>query len=173
MQENQRLKIESEGKNYIWEIPGYDQYQISSRSIRTRRGNKESYTKDKLSCFRDVAIPLSYWEKHSRHRRHWVIDGNYYFSEGSRPQKVSLHKKATLARLAPASKTFLLLERDLSQGKFPSTNNGKTAKPAVFMGEASDHQKNKRSLLPLDIFLMFFCGLQPASICCYTYNTFW
>ena len=123
--------------------------------------------------FRDVAIPLSYWEKHSRHRRHWVIDGNYYFSEGSRPQKVSLHKKATLARLAPTSKTFLLLERDLSQGKFPSTNNGKTAKPAVFMWEASDHQKNKRSLLPLDIFLMFFCGLQPASICCYTYNTFW
>ena len=122
---------------------------------------------------RDVTIPLSYGEKHSRHRRHWVIDGNYYFSEGSRPQKVSLHKKATLARLAPASKTFLLLERDLSQGKFPSTNNGKTAKPAVFMGEASDHQKNKRSLLPLDIFLMFFCGLQPASICCYTYNTFW
>ena len=123
--------------------------------------------------FRDVAIPLSYWEKHSRHRRHWVIDGNYYFSEGSQTRKVSLHKKATLARLAPASKTFLLLERDLSQGKFPSTNNGKTAKPAVFMGEASDHQKNKRSLLPLDIFLMFFCGLQPASICCYTYNTFW
>ena len=53
MQENQRLKIELEGKNYIWEIPGYDQYQISSRSIRTRRGNKESYTKDKLSSIMD------------------------------------------------------------------------------------------------------------------------
>ena len=78
-----------------------------------------------LCPFRDVAIPLSYWEKHSRHRRHWVIDGNYYFSEGSRPQKVSLHKKATLGRLAPASKTFLLLERDLSQGKFPSTTMAK------------------------------------------------
>lgn len=37
MQENQRLKIELEGKNYIWEIPGYDQYQISSHSRRTRR----------------------------------------------------------------------------------------------------------------------------------------
>ena len=46
MQENQRLKIELEGKNYIWEIPGYDQYQISSHNRRTRRGNKESYTKD-------------------------------------------------------------------------------------------------------------------------------
>ena len=48
MQENQRLKIELEGKNYIWEIPGYDQY-----SRRTRRGNSESYTKDKLSSIMD------------------------------------------------------------------------------------------------------------------------
>ena len=53
MQENQRLKIELEGKNYIWEIPGYDQYQISSHNRRTRRGNKESYTKDKLSSIMD------------------------------------------------------------------------------------------------------------------------
>ena len=53
MQENQRLKIELEGKNYIWEIPGYDQYQISSHSRRTRRGNSESYTKDKLSSIMD------------------------------------------------------------------------------------------------------------------------
>ena len=53
MQENQRLKIELEGKNYIWEIPGYDQYQISSHSRRTRRGNNESYTKDKLSSIMD------------------------------------------------------------------------------------------------------------------------
>ena len=55
MQENQRLKIELEGKNYIWEIPGYDQYQISSHNRRTRRGNKESYTKDKLSSIMDTA----------------------------------------------------------------------------------------------------------------------
>ena len=55
MQENQRLKIELEGKNYNWEIPGYDQYQISSHSRRTRRGNKESYTKDKLSSIMDTA----------------------------------------------------------------------------------------------------------------------
>ena len=53
MQENQRLKIELEGKNYIWEIPGYDQYQISSHNRRTRRGNKESYTKDNLSSIMD------------------------------------------------------------------------------------------------------------------------
>ena len=55
MQENQRLKIELEGKNYIWEIPGYDQYQISSHNRRTRRGNKESYTKDELSSIMDTA----------------------------------------------------------------------------------------------------------------------
>ena len=55
MQENQRLKIELEGKNYIWEIPGYDQYQISSHNRRTRRGNKESYTNDKLSSIMDTA----------------------------------------------------------------------------------------------------------------------
>ena len=54
MQENQRLKIELGGKNYIWEIPGYDQYQISSHNRRTR-SNKESYTKDKLSSIMDTA----------------------------------------------------------------------------------------------------------------------
>ena len=59
---------------------------------------------------RDVTIPLSYGEKHSRHRRHRVIDGKYYFSEGSQTRKVSLHKKATLARLTPASKTFYYLK---------------------------------------------------------------
>ena len=56
------------------------------------------------------SLSVSYGEKHSRHRRHRVIDGKYYFSEGSQTQKVSLHKKATLARLTPASKTFYYLK---------------------------------------------------------------
>ena len=120
--------------------------------------------------FRGVAIPLSYWEKHPRHRRYWVIDGKYYFSKGSQAQKVSLHKKATLARLTPASKTFLLLERDLSQGKFPSTTMAKLQNQRRSWEKRAITKKTKSSLLPLDIFLSFFCGLQSASICCYTYD---